>query len=59
MVPLSIIYNKNVKKDGSASCLLDGYGAYGSSTTPYFSEMNLALLNHGVYISLCTRAGWE
>ena len=48
MVPLSIIYKKGLKKDGSAVCLMDGYGAYGISATPYFSRRNLALLNQGV-----------
>jgi prolyl oligopeptidase len=48
MVPLSLIYRKGLKKDGSAVCLMDGYGAYGNSATPYFSRRNLALLNQGV-----------
>jgi len=60
MVPLSIVYNKKVKKDGTASCMLDGYGAYGISTTPYFSEMNLALLNRGVVLAFAhVRGGSE
>jgi prolyl oligopeptidase len=60
MVPLSIIYNKNVKKDGSASCLLDGYGAYGISATPYFSEMNLGLLSRGIVLAFAhIRGGSE
>ena len=60
MVPLSIIYNKNVKKDGSASCLLDGYGAYGISATPYFSERDLALLNRGIILAFAhIRGGSE
>jgi len=60
MVPLSIIYNKKVKKDGSASCLLNGYGAYGISMTPYFSAMNLALLNRGVVLAFAhVRGGSE
>jgi len=60
MVPLSIVYNKKVKKDGTASCVLDGYGAYGISTTPYFSEMNLALLNRGIVLAFAhVRGGSE
>ena len=60
MVPLSIVYNKKLKKDGSASCLLNGYGAYGSSTTPYFSAMNLALLNRGIVLAFAhVRGGSE
>lgn len=60
MVPLSIVYNKKVTKDGSASCLLDGYGAYGSSATPFFSERNLALLNRGIVLAFAhVRGGSE
>lgn len=51
MVPVSLIYNKGLKKDGSNAVLLTGYGAYGSSATPYFSSMNLALLNRVVMIA--------
>ena len=51
MVPLSLIYNKNIKKDGSNVCYMTGYAAYGMSNTPYFSFFNLALANHGVIIA--------
>ncbi|QHW00128.1 prolyl oligopeptidase family serine peptidase [Spirosoma endbachense] len=51
MVPLSIIYKKGLKRDGSAACLMNGYGAYGMSGTPYFSRRNLALLNRGVVLA--------
>ncbi len=40
MVPLSIIYRKGISLDGSNSCILDGYGAYGISASPYFSILN-------------------
>lgn len=51
MVPLSIIYKKGLPRDGSAACLMHGYGAYGISGTPYFSRRNLALLNRGVVLA--------
>lgn len=51
LIPLSIIYKKGLKRDGSAACLMDGYGAYGISGTPYFSRRNLALLNLGVVLA--------
>ncbi|MBD2752341.1 prolyl oligopeptidase family serine peptidase [Spirosoma validum] len=51
LVPLSIIYRKGLKRDGSAACLMSGYGAYGMSGTPYFSRRNLALLNKGVVLA--------
>jgi prolyl oligopeptidase len=37
MIPLSIIYQKGIPMDGSSSCVLEGYGAYGLSYTPAFS----------------------
>ena len=36
MIPLSIIYRKGIPRDGSNSCILNGYGAYGISSTPSF-----------------------
>ena len=47
MIPLSIIYNKKIKKDGSNVCYMTGYGAYGFSGVPYFSTLHLAMLNRG------------
>ena len=35
MIPLSIIHRKDLKLDGSASAILEGYGAYGISYTPH------------------------
>jgi len=40
-----------VKLDGNANCLIEGYGAYGSSMFPFFEPMLLALLNKGVVIA--------
>ena len=37
MIPLSIIHKKGIPLDGSNSCILEGYGAYGISYTPYFN----------------------
>ena len=51
LVPLSLIYRKDLKKDGNAVCFMTGYGAYGISATPYFSRRMLALLNQGVVLA--------
>lgn len=40
-VPLSLIYNKGLKKNGKNPTLIYGYGAYGNSFSPY---MNVNLL---------------
>ena len=52
MIPLSIIYKKGIKMDGSNTCLLDAYGAYGISSTPYFSVRENALAVRGVVIGI-------
>jgi prolyl oligopeptidase len=52
MVPLSIIYKKGIKLDGSNACLLDGYGAYGYSAAPFFSVRENALAVKGVVIGI-------
>ena len=60
MVPLSIIYPKNIKMDGSNSLYLEGYGSYGVSTFPYFSEMTYALLRQNVIVAVAhVRGGGE
>jgi prolyl oligopeptidase len=59
-VPLSILYNKKFKKDGTANCILDGYGAYGISATPYFSITMLGVINRGVVVAYAhVRGGGE
>jgi prolyl oligopeptidase len=51
-IPLSIIYRKGLKKDGNNVCLMDGYGAYGISMTPYFKILENALAVKGVIIAI-------
>ncbi len=59
-VPVSIVYHKDTKLDGSAPCLLYGYGSYGSSMDPYFSSVRLSLLDRGfVYAIAHIRGGEE
>ena len=36
LVPLSIVYRKGMKLDGTNPTILYGYGAYGISQTPFF-----------------------
>jgi oligopeptidase B len=47
-VPVSLVYKKGLKKNGTAPCLLSGYGSYGSPTSVNFSPMRLSLLDRGV-----------
>src|SRR6185295_12938439 len=47
-IPMSMVYRRGVKLDGSAPLLLYGYGSYGASIPPTFSASRLALLDRGV-----------
>jgi len=47
LVPLSIVYRKGLRLDGSHPTLLSGYGAYGINEDPYFSPRSLAWLERG------------
>ena len=47
-IPMSMVYRKGVKLDGSAPLLLYGYGSYGYSIPPTFSSRRLSLLDRGV-----------
>lgn len=46
-VPVTLVYHKDFKKDGSQPMMLYGYGAYGSTVTPRFSTLRLSLLDRG------------
>lgn len=59
-VPISIVYKKGFKKDGSQPLLLYGYGSYGNSIEPTFSSNRLSLLNRGfAYAIAHIRGGQE
>lgn len=47
-IPMSMVYRKGVRMDGSAPLLLYGYGSYGASIPPTFSSTRLSLLDRGV-----------
>jgi oligopeptidase B len=51
-VPVSLVYRKDVKRDGTAPMLLGGYGSYGSSSRPTFNSNRLSLLDRGFVIAI-------
>jgi oligopeptidase B len=59
-VPISLVYRADTPMDGSAGCLLYGYGAYEISLAPSFSIARLSLLDRGyVYATAHVRGGGE
>jgi len=56
MIPLSIIYRKGIPLDGSNSCILRGYGAYGISAIPNFSILN-SVAARGVVLAIAHPRG--
>jgi oligopeptidase B len=59
-VPISIVYKKGYKKDGSAPLLLYGYGSYGASMDASFSSGRISLLDRGFAFAIAhIRGGQE
>jgi oligopeptidase B len=59
-VPVTIAYRTGLRRDGSAPCLLYGYGAYESCEWPAFSVATPSLLDRGfVYAVAHVRGGGE
>jgi oligopeptidase B len=59
-IPMSMVYRKGVKLDGSAPMLLYAYGSYGISIPPTFSSARLSLLDRGViFVIAHIRGGGE
>jgi oligopeptidase B len=60
LVPVTIAYRAGLRCDGSAPCLLYGYGAYESCEWPAFSVATPSLLDRGfVYAVAHVRGGGE
>lgn len=59
-VPVSLVYKKGTKLDGSAPLLLYAYGSYGYSMDAGFSSSRLSLLDRGfIYAIAHIRGGQE
>jgi len=58
LVPVSVLHHKDTPLDGSAPCLLYGYGAYGITIPAGFSVARLSLVDRGfVYAIAHIRGG--
>jgi oligopeptidase B len=57
-VPVSLLYRKDTPLDGSAPCLLYGYGSYGFAIPAAFSTEELSLVDRGfIYAIAHIRGG--
>jgi len=59
-VPVSLVYRKGFKRDGTAAMLQYGYGAYGSSEDPEWETKAISLLDRGMVFAIAhVRGGQE
>lgn len=59
-IPVSVLYRKGFKPDGTAALLQYGYGSYGLSMEPWFDSNIISLVDRGmVYAIAHVRGGQE
>lgn len=59
-VPISLVYRRGMKRDGTSPMLLYAYGSYGISMAPTFSSGRLSLLDRGAIFAIAyIRGGGE
>jgi oligopeptidase B len=56
-VPMSIVYKKSLKKDGSNPALLYSYGSYGASSDAYFISSFYSLIDRGFVFAIAQIRG--
>lgn len=58
-IPISLVYHKNTKLNGSCPLLQYAYGSYGHTIDPYFSTVRLSLLDRGFVYAIAHVRGGE
>ena len=58
-VPISLVYKKGIKLDGTNPVLQYAYGSYGSTIDPSFSTIRLSLLDRGFIYAIAHIRGGE
>lgn len=51
-IPMSLVYKRDLIRDGSHPCYLYGYGSYGANVEPSFSSNRLSLLDRGFVFAI-------
>lgn len=59
MIPVSIVYRKGVRLNGTSALLLYGYGSYGATIDASFSSSRLSLLDRGVIYAIAHIRGGQ
>ena len=57
-VPVSLVYKKELKKEGPQALFLYAYGSYGVTIEPFFSSARLSLIDRGVIFAFCPYSWW-
>ena len=52
LIPISLVHLRDLPRDGTAPCFLEGYGAYGIPFPIVFSSARLSLLDRGVVVAI-------
>ncbi len=58
-LPISMVYRKELKKDGKNPLLLYAYGSYGITMDTYFSSTRLSILDRGFVFAIAHIRGGE
>ncbi|GAB3346990.1 S9 family peptidase [Lysobacter tyrosinilyticus] len=58
-IPVSLVYKRGFRKDGTAALLQYGYGSYGASMDPGFSNSVVSLLDRGMVYAIAHIRGGE
>jgi oligopeptidase B len=59
-IPITLVRRRDVPSDGTAACVLHGYGSYGYPYPVSFSSNRLSLLDRGVVVAIAhIRGGGE
>jgi prolyl oligopeptidase len=57
LVPMTVLWHKMIKRDGTNPTLLYGYGGFNISQTPGFRPSYIALLNQGCVVAIANLRG--